>query len=302
MKIVIFGYGLGGVELYRKLVATDKFKIVGFADNSIYKQGKIVNGSSIMSMGDLIQLKDMIDFAVIIAAEKWFIIGEELEKAGIRIYGVYKDGEIIEYNRMSFERLDLSRKITLYAGDICDDVHLSNLDLYGLSINKADSRHIIHDITNRFPLPDHSIHSFQIEDVLEHIEIIKVPDCINEIYRILRKGSLLRISLPDYNSPYLNDISMKDKDGNVLFDPTGGGKYTEAGVSDGGHIWFPNYNLVKDLLDKTKFKNIQFLCYYTESGELIRKEIDMDKGYIIRMSRDVNMKKPIYSMVVDCYK
>ena len=120
---------------------------------------------------------------------------------------------------MTFERLDLSKQITLYAGDICDEEHLKNPNLYGLSIHKADKRHILADITNEYPLPDNSIYSYQAEDVLEHIEPQKLVDTINEIYRILGDG-VFRICLPDYNSPYLKNISMKSKEGRILFDPT----------------------------------------------------------------------------------
>lgn len=302
MKIVIFGYGLEGVNAYRKFADSGEYEVIGFADNSVYKQGKIVNGLPIMSMYDLIQLKNVANFAVIIASCKWFVIGEELRKVGISIHGVYQSGKITQYNRMNFERLDLSKEIVLYAGDICDEVHMANPNLYGLSISKADSRHIFHDITNQYPLPDNSIFSYQAEDVLEHIEFSKLLDTINEIYRILKKDGLFRICLPDYFSPYLSDVSMKDVDGNILFDPTGGGSYGENGVSNGGHIWFPDYLNVQSLLSKTKFKSVSFLCYHTEQGDLVKKDIDFSKGYIKRIPKEGEKDKPIYSIIVDCYK
>ena len=115
-------------------------------------------------------------FSVIIAANRWFEIGEQLEKRDITIGGVYADGEIIKYDRMDFGRLDLTKEINLYAGDICDEVHFSDPNLFGLSINKADSRHILHNITDKYPLPDESISSYQAEDVLEHIEFAQLTD------------------------------------------------------------------------------------------------------------------------------
>ncbi len=302
MKIVIFGYGFEGAKLYRELKNSVQDEVIGFADNSIYKQGNFVDNLPIWSMDDLIRLKATTDFAVIIAAYKWFIIGRQLEEHGIPIWGRYQNGNLFKYEQMVFGRLDLSRQITLYAGDICDDVHLSNPDLYGLSIHKADVRHILHDITERYPLPDDSIYSYQAEDVLEHIEIAKLPDTINEVYRILRKGGLFRICLPDYFSPHLNAVSMKDRDGNLLFDATGGGNYGKAGVSDGGHVWFPDYGNVRELLQKTKFQDIRFLCYHTEDGRLVRKKIDFEKGHINRVPKLDEPNKPVYSIVVDCYK
>ena len=214
-QIIIFGYGFEGVKLYRELANHKKYEIIGFADNSPYKQHKSVGEYTILSVSDLINLKSEKDFSVIIAANKWFVIGEELEKHHIKIEGIYRNGEICKYDRMYFERLDLSKKIVLYAGDIADDMHMSEPNLYGLSINKADSKHILHDITNHYPLPDNSIYSYQAEDVLEHIAFEKLVDTINEIYRILHEGGLLRICLPDYYSAYLRDISMRDEDGNI---------------------------------------------------------------------------------------
>lgn len=301
LKIVIFGYGFKGVQLLRKLSDNNEYEVIAFADNSVYKQGNYAGEYPILSMDDLVTMKISIDFSVIIAANRWFEIGEQLEKRDIAIGGVYADGEIIKYDRMDFGRLDLTKEINFYAGDICDEVHFSDPNLFGLSINKADSRHILHNITDKYPLPDNSISSYQAEDVLEHIEFAQLTDAINEIYRILKKDGLFRICLPDYFSPYLKNISMTNKNGDIVFDPTGGGGYGEKGVSGGGHVWFPNYLLVDDLLKGTLFHRIDFRCYHTENGEVLKKEIDFSKGYINRMPKESKIGL-IYSIVVDCYK
>lgn len=302
MKVIIFGYGMDGVSLYRELVNCAKYEFIGFADNSIYKQNNTVGKYKIYSINDLVSLKSRIDFSVIIAAKSWYIIGEELEKQGIRIEGIYIGGKIAKYDRMCFERLDISQKIELYAGDITDEIHMSNPYLYGLSIVKADAKHILHDITNRYPLPDNSIYSYQAEDVLEHIEFEKLIDVINEIYRVLRKDGLFRISLPDYNSTYLSDISMRDRAGKIIFDPTGGGTFGANGAGKVGHVWFPTYTIVRELLEKTMFDRIEFLCYHTQEGKVVQKDIDLSKGYVIRLPKENEIDKPVYSMVIDCYK
>lgn len=303
MNIIIFGYGREGVKLYRELKSNDIYDVVGFADNSVFKQGNKVGSYKIMSVDELVLLKRSIDFSIIIAAGKcWYEIGEVLEKYDIPIEGVYQHGNIIEYSRMSFEKLDLTKNIKLYAGDICHEKHKSEPYLYGLSISKADDKHIFHDITCPYPLPDNSIFSYQAEDVLEHIEYAKLKMVIDEIYRILKAGGLFRISLPDYNSPYLKEICMKDKNGEIIFDPTGGGTYEAGSVINGGHVWFPNYKNVEALLRTTKFSKYNFLCYYTENEELIRKEIDFSKGYIARIPENYEYNNPVYSIVVDCYK
>ena len=63
---------------------------------------------------------------------------------------------------------------------------------------------------------------------------------------------------------------MYDKTERIVFDPTGGGSYEEGGVQNGGHKWFPSYENVKEILDRTLFSNINFLCYHTEDGQLIK--------------------------------
>ena len=301
MNIIIFGYGYEGVKLYRELEDSNKYNVIGFADNSLYKQGNRVGSNIIMSMDELIQLKETVDYSVLIDAKKWYEIGQQLENYDIPIEGIYQNGSIETYDRMSFERLDLTKKIVLYAGDIYDEIHMSDENLYGLSISKADSKHILHDIRIKYPLPDNCIFSYQAEDVLEHIEQERLVMVIDEIYRILKKRGLFRICLPDYFSPYLKNTAMKDEHGNIIFDPTGGGDWGSKGVINGGHLWFPNYITVKRLLEKTKFRNINFLCYHTEEGILMKKEIDYLKGYVIRVPEQ-ECKNPVYSMVVDCYK
>lgn len=304
MNIIIFGYGQVGVKLYRELKGSDIYNIISFADNSAYKQGNKVGSHKIMSVDELVLLKESVDFSTIIAiaSDKWYEIGEVLEKYEIPIEGVYQGEKIFKYGRMSFEKLDLTKNIKLYAGDICHDKHRAEPFLYGLSISKADDKHIFHDITNPYPLPDNSIFSYQAEDVLEHIEYSKLKIVIDEIYRILKVGGLFRISLPDYYSPYLKEICMKNKNGDILFDPTGGGGYGKDGVLNGGHVWFPNYKKVEELLCSTKFSKYNFLCYYTENEKLVRKEIDLSKGYIARIPEVDDRNKPVYSIVIDCYK
>lgn len=296
--IIIFGYAYDGVQLFRKLENSALYKVIGFADNAAVKQEMKVNGCKIRSLDDLIEFKKHNDFSVIIASKMWIVISGQLEINNIPIEGIYINENIVT----NFSRLDLSKDIKLYAGDICDDIHMSEPNLYGLSINKIDNKHIYHDITKKYPLPDNCISSYQAEDVLEHIEIEKVVTVINEIYRILKWGGVFRICLPDYNSPYLKKISMYDKAGNIVFDPTGGGVFNENGVQNGGHVWFPTYENVKSILNKTLFEKIDFLCYHTSEEDLVRKNINWSYGHINRLPKEGELDRPVYSIIVDCYK
>lgn len=302
-KIVIWGYAIQGINCYRKeIVNSVQYEFVGFADNSPIKQHRFVNDKEVYSLEGLKNLKKKFDFSVIIASSAWREIGKQLQMARIDIEGIYEDGTIRKYGEMTFEQLDLSKNVKLYAGTIYDEIHYNDEELYGLSIDKSDAKHIFHDITKKYPLPDNCISHYQAEDVLEHIEFDKLVPTINEIYRILKPGALFRICLPDYYSPYLSEITLKDENGNCIFDPTGGGLFGEQGVSEGGHVWFPNYKNVQGVLQKTKFVNYDFVCYHTEDGRLIKKEIDFEKGYILRIPKDSQSKSEIYSIVVDCIK
>ena len=187
-NIVVFGYGYAGCQIYKKLEKDNKYHMLGFADNSPLKQGYMAFDYPIKSLSQLKEMQSEIEFSVIIASNAWVEIGKQLEEMKIVIEGICINGEIEPYKPMSFDKINLKKSVYLYAGDICDEVHLSNPYLYGLSINKCDSRHIFHDITRKYPLPDECVDNYQAEDVLEHIEPEYLKESINEIYRILKVG------------------------------------------------------------------------------------------------------------------
>lgn len=115
--------------------------------------------------------------------------------------------------------------------------------------------------------------------------------------------------MPDYRCDILYNRSEKNDDNKIIFDKGGGGDYDYENkkVINGGHVWFPKYELVKSLLDKTSFQKnkINFLHYYDINNNSINKAIDYSKGYIIRTpdnDKRVNYPYRTMSIVVDCYK
>ena len=212
---------------------------------------------------------------------------------------------------MKWQNLNGRDKIQLYAGDIPLG-HPQSRTHIGLSLDTENHNHIKHDITKPFLTADNSIHSFQSEDVFEHIEYEKMPDVLDEIYRVLKPGGLCRISVPDYRCDILYDRSLKTQSGELVFDPIGGGQLvidSETNiftVTNGGHVWFPTYENVKNIIEKTKFSTegkYEFLhCYYSDGVEL--KEVDYFLGYISRTpdhdERVKNPRRPM-SIVVDLY-
>ena len=193
--------------------------------------------------------------------------------------------------------------INIYAGDIPENN--SNYNGYlGLSLTQKNENHIQWDLT-QLPLPfqDASIDSFQSEDVFEHIDYYKLVDIINDIYRILKPQALFRLSMPDYNCNILYERSVYDFYGNIVYDPSGGGTFENP-----GHVWFPSYDNVKLLLDKTLFGgngSIEYLHYYADKENFVVKSIDYSKGYVKRTpDHDKRVQNPYrpMSIVVDLYK
>lgn len=205
--------------------------------------------------------------------------------------------------KISFDDLNKMKNIYLYAGDVPRDDKYKKF--IGLSINQSNINHIKHDMNDRILLPDKSVDIFQSEDVFEHIELKNLLIIINEIYRVLKPGGIFRLSLPDYGCDILYDRSDKDENGKLLFDSGGGGDFINGKVLNGGHVWFPKYESVKTLLEKTLFKNIKYLHYYDESGKGFTSEIDYSIGYVQRTpDNDERVKNPYrpMSIVVDCKK
>jgi len=144
---------------------------------------------------------------------------------------------------------------------------------------------------------------------MEHIEYFLLRNSINEIYRILKPSGLFRLSMPDYSCDVLYNRSEKDKNGNIIFDKFGGGRYDKFNkkVIGGGHVWFPKFSSVKLLLESTDFSNdkINYLHYYDTDNNPVTNKIDYSNGYISRTpdndERVSNPYRPM-SIVVDCYK
>jgi predicted SAM-dependent methyltransferase len=186
---------------------------------------------------------------------------------------------------------DLKEPIRLYAGDIPS---WRKDNIVGLSLTRDDSRHIRHDITIPFPLEDETVDRFESESVFEYITQIKLVPIINEIYRILKMGGLFRLSVPDYRGPIMYDRCLKC-DGKIYEDPIGGYDV----------MWFPTIETLVGIIERTKFKNVEYLQYYMPDGTPVVKKIDHSLGKIQRTSDfDIRVKDtglPL-SLVVDLTK
>lgn len=209
----------------------------------------------------------------------------------------------------SFTNISEQEHIYLYVGDMPMN-RRQNHPFIGLSLTKHDKYHIKHDITKKIDLKDNCVDIFQSEDVFEHIEYDLLSDVLNDIFRVLKPKGLLRLSMPDYECDLLIDRSVKDRDNNIIFDSGGGGSYDEKKkkVIGGGHVWFPKYTSVKNLIQMTKFDmdKVHFSHYYSPiSGLGVCNDIDYSLGFIQRTpDNDKRVKYPRrpMSIVVDLYK
>ena len=144
---------------------------------------------------------------------------------------------------------------------------------------------------------------------MEHIDYELQINIFNEIHRILKPNGIFRLAVPDYRCDILLERTLKNKKGELKFDPGGGGKYSKLRrkVTNGGHIWFPNYENVKNIFDNSNFEDgkINFLHCFINENDFILKDIDYSICYIQRTpdhdSRVSNPKRPM-SIVVDSIK
>ena len=209
---------------------------------------------------------------------------------------------------VKFSDIMLDSKIYLYAGSMPMN-RRKTIPFIGVSDQIENEVHIRHDLTKEIPLLDDSVDIFQAEDVFEHIEEENMHLIYNEIHRILKPGGLFRLSMPDYRCDILKERSFKDDNNEIFFDPGGGGYYDYLNnkVEGGGHVWFPLYENVYKIFEKSDFnmEKVNFLHYYDESNNSVMKTIDYSMGLIVRTpDNDDRVKEPRrpMSIVVDCYK
>ena len=160
---------------------------------------------------------------------------EQVLKSSLRlcIRGVQR---ILGPRPMTWERALKMRPLMLYAGDLFAALPQRATHI-GLSLSwRVDSRTIAHDVRNTMPIPDGSVDRYQAEDVFEHIEYAALPHVLKDIHRVLKPGALFRLSVPDYRCDLLRDRTLRDANGDLAFDPGGGGAFRAGRVVDGGHI------------------------------------------------------------------
>lgn len=297
-KIILWGSGLVGAKAYEEL--SGLYDIKAYGDNDIYKQGLFYKGIPLIGKKELV--KEYSDCKVVVCLGDYYEEACDLNAQGISVLGYYDvvRRKILPWRCLTWKDIEQRERVYLYAGDICADFD-KYLDAICLSLTNSNYCSMKHNIEEKYPIASECVDCYQIEDVLEHINKDKVIPVLNEIYRVLKQGGYLRLSLPDYHSPLVLHNSFVDRNGEPVYDPEGGGKYIEGQVCNRGHVWFTTYEVVKELLKKSDFQEFEFYRYHDSYGNVFSKEIDYKKGYISRTKENLAFKKDI-SIVVDCYK
>ncbi len=199
------------------------------------------------------------------------------------------------------------RQVNLYAGKLSRGLPQFATH-WGITPFYASSRNIFHDVTMPFPIPDESVDTFQSEDVFEHVPLDRFLPVLGEIHRVLKPGSLFRLSVPDYHFDLYRERTQCGEDGRFLFDPGGGGELRDGQVVGGGHLWFPTIELMRDLMGQSAFAKdgrIDYLHYTEADGSFVVRPIDYRLGHIKRTpdhdSRVADRPRPI-SIVIDAWK
>jgi SAM-dependent methyltransferase len=198
-------------------------------------------------------------------------------------------------------------KVNLYAGKVSRGLPQFATH-WGITPYYASSRNVCHDVTMPYPIPDQSVDCYQSEDVFEHIPLARIVPIIDEIHRVLKPGGLFRLSVPDYHFDLYRDRTRRGADGQFLFDPGGGGNFRDGQVVDGGHLWFPTIELMRELMGQSRFAGggrIEYLHYTEADGSFTIRPIDYSLGHIQRTpdhdARVADNPRPL-SIVIDAWK
>lgn len=209
--------------------------------------------------------------------------------------------------RANWNAVKAERSLKLYAGKLRRSLP-QYYTHFGITPFFPSTRNISHDVSQPMPLPDASVDVYQSEDVFEHVPLEALPALFDEIYRVLKPGGLFRLSVPDYGCELYRDRSLKDAQGNIVFDPGGGGQFQDGKIVNGGHLWFPTYKVVQSLFVDSRFSRegkFRILHATITPKVPVLEPIDYNLGYVQRTpDNDVRAREPRrpLSIVVDAYK
>lgn len=205
----------------------------------------------------------------------------------------------------------------LYFGNLCTHERQYQSEKWlGLALHPTHDRELEHDARQPLPVPDGSVQKIQSQDVFEHIPYDVLPPILDDIFRALAVGGVFRLSLPDYRSPYLRKRCVYDEEGRVIADLRMGGsvKYdrvtkqrrVEFAPNGNAHVWFPTFELVQDLVARSRLRecrDVHYYQYFRTRKEFVAEPIPENEMFVQRALPHDNRAggKPV-SIVVDFTK
>ena len=156
-----------------------------------------------------------------------------------------------------------------------------SLTLNNIILNKA----IYGDITKKLPIKDETVDYLYASHVLEHLPFREFRKALKESYRILKKGGVFRVVVPnfDFFIQQYKDSTSKTKSIDFCLNSSLGSEYfvnifSRMRGSDKHNIMF-DYETLENELKNFKFSVIRIAKYNDSSFEIF-KEIE-DKYRLI---------------------
>lgn len=136
------------------------------------------------------------------------------------------------------------------------------------------------NVTSRFPFPDQSFDVIYSEHMIEHIHVDKVPRLLSEVFRVLKKGGVFRVTTPDlaihahhyvarddaFFEPIISKYKARwDKQKNKywLIRSNGGAFMTRAVQRFYRHRWMYDYETLSSCLQEIGFSK----CLKQQCGQ-----------------------------------
>ncbi len=102
---------------------------------------------------------------------------------------------------------------TKFVNIACGNVYIKNSNWINLDIVSENKYVKKANLLKKLPFSDNCVDAIYCSHFLEHIPLSKVPNFLEECFRILKKGGVLRLVLPDFealSAEYLKQIKLKN--------------------------------------------------------------------------------------------
>jgi hypothetical protein len=145
------------------------------------------------------------------------------------------------------------------------------------------------NIIKGLPVQDNFFLGAYCSHTLEHLSYSELPNALNNTYKILRKGSIFRCVVPDFEysaREYINSLNNGNAEASKIFmestllgvykRPKGWRSYAEFAWGNSRHLWMWDYLSLSKELSKAGFTQIR-RCSFGDCPDQMFKLVE-DKG------------------------